>query len=206
MYAFFRGDFLQQDTGVRMYSLFDWITTSDPSSTAFCGVDRTVNPTALSGLKPPSSTFANKSILDKLRAFGDFAAAYGTSNIPLTHFLVNPVKWGEAASEMLARGENNAMEKNAEYGYEKIIVRTAVGSVALLPEPNMPSDKCLALAMPKDGSNIQLIGMGGEVPHIMTADGLTWMRSSSNDSYELRTVGYPALVVRAPGSCGAFSI
>jgi hypothetical protein len=214
MYAFFLEDFKAQLDGSRFYSFFEWLPPTAASGT-FCGVDRGVDPVNLGGVIIPSDDISGKPLVEKLKYAAAYMQSVGTNAFPLTHFILHPLKWDALAGELLAMGITDPFEKSVEYGYSKIKIVTATGVIEVLSDPGMPTATCLGLAMPKDGSNIQIISMTGgkegqeaNIFDVVDGDGLDMLRAvvDGQDATEIRRSAYAGLIIRAPGSCCRISI
>lgn len=190
--------------------LLSWIPSAAPSSgDSFNGVDRSVAPYKLAGLRVPSSYLSGKSIADKFRTAAMYASTVGTSP-GLTHFFCNPEDWLSLAIELENKGIYDLSMKGdnkVTFNVKALAIVTSTGAVPVVADRTVPKGTVLGLTMPKDGSNIYIKSLGdASLMKIMGEDGQRLLRSATEDSYEMRWVGYSTLVVSAPGYCVRFAV
>ena len=184
-----KGDYVSASDVLKISGLQSWIPAADPSSTAFFGVDRSVDPSRLGGHRVSGSLSDIKgSIYDgcaKLfrHAMGGEMVAYMS---PETFRLLN----AELSMDVLRNpsGEGKA-------GYESIAIISPLGSLECVPAPFCPDGIVFILDM----SSWELLSMG-EVPSIIDDDGLMVERLYNGDSFEVRIASDCNLASHAPGN------
>lgn len=190
--------------------LLSWIPATAPTAgDSFNGVDRSVAPYRLAGLNVPSGYLTGKSMADKFRTAAMYANTVGTSP-GLTHFYCNPEDWLSLAIELENRGIYDlSMSGGADitFNVKALSITTSTGNVPVIADRTVPKGTVLGLTMPKDGSNIYIKSLkDSSIMKLMGADGQRLLRHATEDSYEMRWVGYSTLVVSAPGYCVRFAV
>lgn len=199
MYVFRRGDFGGTTTPpVVVDGYGDWIPSTDPTSTAFNGVDRTQNIVALSGTRLTATEIAGigterriKKLCTKMgsRGFGYPSAVF-----------TDPETWDELASAIESKTQRNPIGKTlgtGQFGFDTIQISTPGGLVPIYAVRTMPFGAIYALK--KDA--FKLDSLQGGCPQFINGDGLKFLRAASANQYEMRMVAYPSTEV-VPGYCG----
>lgn len=185
----------------------EWIPASDPAATAFNGVDRTTNIAALSGFRYAPTNLASMTLRQKITGLITTMNSRGWAQSlgGVTDVILNPEKWQVLIDECQAQGWRPLEGKEFTIGSNS--VRMAIGGKMLdiVSDRHCPVGTCYALTMPKDGSNIVLASVD-EFPHVIQEDGLMMLRKSTANTYEHRLQAYPALAVKAPGTCGRVAV
>jgi hypothetical protein len=184
--------------------LEDWIPESAPSSgDNFYGVDRSVDPTALAGVRVPSSVLAGKSALERIR----IAAMYinsRTSGVPDVCW-VNPEDWLTIENEFHASGQRDNMVKDQVFGFSKLSLITATGTVEIVSDPMIRKGHAFLLDN-RDDNVVFYNMMGKQLFSILDQDGNMELRQATSDTLEWRWLSFPAFVVRCPGRCGRVAL
>lgn len=195
MYAFRYGDFGGTASPAIVCDGFgDWCPASDPSSTAFNGVDRTANITALSGVRLTTTETANLSTEDRIKKLVVRMANRGFG-APDVVFL-NPEKWQDVADGLESRGVRDAIGKDAAFGYQKIHVAAGGRLIEIYSDKFVPYSAIYA--MKKGAFSLHT---PGAFPEIVNGDGLTMLRKATTNNYEFRLQAYPATLA-TPGYLG----
>lgn len=199
MFAFNYGDF-GGSGAVRVFlGLGAWIPPADPSATTFENVDRTLDVTALSGVRVPAATIAGLGTEDRITTL--LAAMTGRmSSEPPTDFVIHTKKWQDLATALQNRGYRPLDMKIGGFNYKGIEVAGPAGNVTIWASRCCPPNACFALNF----DYIEMFSPYGDqgFPQRMTRDGLEWVRMSASNDLEVRLLCYPAMVVRGPGFLG----
>jgi hypothetical protein len=198
MYFFRSGDFgggIVAGTNRIMIGLKGWVPVSDPSATAFEGVDRSVS-TRLSGVRLPAADVSGLGIEQRVKKLCTRMAGRAGSKAPKEIYM-HPESWQSLSDALESRGTRQVGVKDAQFGYMSLQLATAGGMVDVFADRFCPSTTIWAL-------NLDYIFLGSldDVPTVVNGDGMTMLRKSSSDDYEHRIVSYPAFCVSAPGFQG----
>lgn len=155
-----------------------WVPPTAPTSTTFCGVDRSVSPTRLGGMRI-DNTSENRPLDEFLRRMCARAARYGKK---IDHIFLNPERWQDLAD--LRDGFRPCVLKPADaqdIGFDALEMSSQVGKVMIVPEPDCPSDR--AMGMKLDTWELMSVG---ELVHVIDDDGKWANRSATADALEVR--------------------
>lgn len=188
-YLFTEGDF-----ALAMSGLDGWIPASAPGSTAFFGVDRSVD-TLLGGLR---STQTGKPIeVAALNAASIVRRHRGGINLGV----LNPKNWNDLqlslegssvrSRAVTVRGSGEA----GNFGFNALQMNTDAGEVSFISDPDCPVDVMWLL----DQESWALGYSGSDLVRMLDADGLRVMREASNDGVEWRLKFRGNLATNAPG-------
>lgn len=175
-----------------MNGMDDWVPSTAPGSTAFNGIDRTLDLDAFSGIRiTPTATTNIGAIQEAVGA----AQWRGAKNV--THGFVHPLRWQELSLEMGDKvvRDDSTKSLRAGIGYESLGVATPQGFIKILFSNHVKSGD-LWLLNPK---SIELHTLGVGPAPIKNPMSGTYVRDMENeDSFEVR-VGYMGnLCVRGP--------
>lgn len=176
-----------------------WIPLNDPStSDNYFGVNRSVNPTLLSGNRLQATAATNPISENAL----DLAAEMSTcgSIDGETDGYLHPLNWNRMVKELGAQIRRTA-GGTASMGFAFIEQETALGTVNWFPEPDMEADRGL---ITKRQSWVIRHAMG--FPHLNEDDGNAALRSPSADAIEVRLRSAANLFNLAPGNSGVFPV
>ena len=183
------GDYIVQsgDLNGKISGLADWIPLTAPGGTAFFGVDRSVDPVRLGGVRVDATDLQIKEALVKGAA--RLAREGGSPDV----CVMNSSTWEALANSLGSQVNFVAPLKGGEVGFEQLIVRTANGPVKVIADPFCQSDRCYLLQM----DTWELFSLG-DVPHVFNRDG-KFAREATADNYEVRLGYYANLRCFAPG-------
>lgn len=188
-FIFVRGDRDEGASPARlcMAGLEAWAPSSAPSSTAFFGVDRSVDPTRLGGLRYNGAALP---IEEALIEGASLAAREGGK--PDKCFL----SYGKYANLEKALGSKVQYVdlKMGEIMFRGIQVNGPRGPIQVIPDQNCPSNRAFMLEM----KAWKLYSLGKFI-RVIDTDGLTMLRQASSDGVEIRFGYYANLGCRAPG-------
>ena len=164
-----------------------WIPASMPASTAFFGVDRSVD-TRLGGLrKSYTGAPIEEAIIDGL-------AYANREGAKVDHLFVNYAKFAEFEKALGSKVQYIDLKANAEVGFRGIVVNSGRGFVNVLPDQNCPSGVAFGLTL----DEWKLYSLGKAI-RMLDFDGLNILRSPTADSYEVRIGFYGNLGTAKPG-------
>lgn len=191
-YIFRDGDF-----GGAIKGLEAWIPSSAPTSTAFFGVDRSVDTTRLGGVRFAASAGASKedTLIDcsaRLGREGGKPDVCLVQNLDRADIVKN--LQGKAVFEM-------ATATDGTVGFKALILEGDKGPIKVLADPNQKKGRFHQLQL----DTWVLKSLKG-VPHFADEDGSKMLRESSADGYEWRLRALWQLGCEAPGynARGAF--
>lgn len=193
-YIFTVGDFGAMFTG-----LSGWIPTTDPSSTAFFGVDRTSDTTRLAGVRYNGSSDSDKqeALIKGLTKL----ARQGAAAKP-DYVFMNVVDFGDLVVELDAKVSYEQAQIHGgktSVGFDSISLHSPAGTVKIVPDFQCPAGRAYALKM----NTWKWHGLGG-APRVLKTDGLSMLRQATADGVEFRLVVRGNLACTAPGFNGVF--
>jgi hypothetical protein len=190
-YLYVQGDAQNGGTKVKVTGLDGWFPSSDPSSTAFFGVDRSVDPTRLGGVRYSA---ANMSIEEGLiSAAARVQREGGRPDV----VWMNPEEWVKLVKELGSNiTYNNVESSNGKISFRAIELVTPRGTMNVLSDHNFP----MGVAYMLQKSTVKLYSLG-EAPKILTyGDGAgQYLRRSAADGVEVRVGYYAQFGSTAPG-------
>lgn len=182
------------DIGLSFNGLDAWIPTTAPSSTAFNGVDRTVDLVRLSGHRLDNTGAPISESIQALASRMSRTAKKGS--VRNLKCIMNNIPYGELQTQL--HGKAQYIEhKVGEVGWGGFVVHTAIGDVQVMYDPDCPADRAYILNM--DDWDILV---NGGVPHVVDDDGLQMARVYNEDAVEIRTRLWGDLRCAAPGRQG----
>lgn len=201
MYAFRSGDFGGSGASAIFQGLGAWCPSADPTSTAFNGVDRTRNMIALSGTRIPSAELTGLDIEGRIKTLITRMCSRGY--IKMTDDVrcyLNPEKWQALADIMESKGYREITGKTAIGGFDAITVVGGGRKVQVLAAQFCPVGTAFCLT--RDAFKLHSLN---DFPKDLNGDGLKMLRKAAANSYELRSVCYPASSA-IPGKIGRAAV
>lgn len=191
------GDYIYRagDYDAALQGLLAWIPSSDPASTAFHGVDRTVDPVALAGVRCDGTGMSVKEALINLQSE---VATIGDGKPD--HCFIHPSQFRALEKELDDAVVIDVKVGKAEIGFTGIALRGDAGVMRIFPDRFCSPE--LAYALQLDSWEV---GSMGPFPEIFDED-LEMLREGSSDGYELRIGGYGNLACHAPGFNGVSTL
>jgi hypothetical protein len=180
--------FINGDRGNMISGLRAWIPDSAPSATAFFGVDRSVDPTRLGGIRYDGS---NQPIEEALVDAASRLAREGGK--PDVCFL-NYNRWAELEKALGSKVQYVDVQGPAEVGFRGISIMGPRGPIKVIADQNCPSNRAFMLTM----STWKLYSLG-MAPKVLRTDGLQMLRQAAADGVEVRLGYYAQLGCNAPG-------
>ena len=178
-----------------MKGLAAWIPSTAPTSTAFFGVDRSVDTTRLGGVRYDASATSEPVEEALIKLATRVGREGGRPNVCFLPFS----KWEELAQSLQTQQRyvgGEAKVEGANVAFQSIVIVGPRGPINVIPDHNCPGNRGYMLDM----STWELASLGA-APHIFSDDG-EMIRASSSDAYEVRAGCYGQLVCRAPGKNG----
>lgn len=190
-YVYARGD-----RNAKIKGLAAWIPLTTPSvSESFFGVDRSVQPQRLAGVRLNQPNYP---IEDLILEVGETVNEQGGD--PSVVFISHR-RWVTLAKRLNAKVEytNGGGEMASFSGSFPVYLSS--GMVRVYPDSDCPDDRGYVLTM--DSWTLHHLG---ELPEIVKDDGISALRRSAEDSIEIRARYYAQLVCYAPGHNGVFAL
>lgn len=191
MTALAASDFLvaDGDLNAKVKGLDAWIPSS-VTSTAFFGVDRTVDSVRLGGARYDASA-AGDNIEEALI---NGAVRVGRHGGRVTHYFVSMEQWGNLGKVLGSKKEYVNVQATAEVGYPSYVVHGPKGPIKVIPDQDCQPD----IAWGLDMRRWKFYSLK-KCPRILQRDGNKMLRQSSADGDEFRVGYYGQLGSRAPG-------
>lgn len=180
--------FIEGSIAAEIEGLSGWIPASAPTSTAFFGVDRSVDTDRLGGNRV---TGTNQPIEEAIIEGASRAGREGGE--PDCCFL-NFEKYSDLEKSLGSKVQYIEVQATANVMFPGIRVNGPSGVISVFPDRNAQPD--VAWLLQKD---TWVLASLGPVPRVLNADGLQMLRLSSSDGVEARWGMYYNLGCRAPG-------
>lgn len=181
--------FVEGDRGLGISGLEDWVPDTDPGSTSFYGVDRSVDVTRLGGHRLDGSSLPIEEALIEADAY------VAESGFGLDHFFLTPTKYGDLKKALGSKVQYVDMQATAKISFRGILVDGAKGPIKVVPDHNCPGNRIFGVRM----EFLKLYSLG-KACRVIDTDGLQMLRQSTADGVEVRYGYYANLGMRAPGS------
>lgn len=184
-------DFLlvQGDNNAKCAGLAAWLPTVAPTSTAFFGVDRSVDTVRLGGVRYDGSAQSIEEAL--IDSSSLLAREGGKPNVFVTNF----ASYSALEKSLGSKVQYVDMKGPADIAFRGIMVNGASSTIKVFPDRSCQALQGFMLQM----DTWALEGLG-EVPQILKyGDGLEMLRVSNADSGEVRIGAYYNLRTNAPG-------
>lgn len=187
--VFQAGDYTAADDVLKLRGLDAWLPSSAPSSTAFFGVDRSVDPTRLGGVRYDGSSLpieealiGGASLVAREGGSPDFCFMDFESYRDLEKALGSKAVYDKVVSA------------DANVGFKALTIHGPRGPIQVIPDQNCSANVAYLLQL--DTWSLNSLGMA---PQILDLDGNSMLRESSADAYEVRCGFYGNVACSAPG-------
>lgn len=182
--------FIEGDRGNGLAGLEAWIPSSAPSSTAFFGVDRSLDVTRLGGLRLDASAMPMEEALIE----ADQLVCREGGNIDTIFMSYN--KFGQLKKALGSKVEYIDLKPgtNATFSFRGVMIDGSKGPIKVVPDQNCLDTQAFGLTM----STWKVYSLGKCV-RVIDTDGLQMLRQASSDGVEVRYGSYCQLGCRAPG-------
>lgn len=174
-------------SGNKVQGLADWIPSTTPTSTTFNGVDRSVDPTRLGGLRIDISAFMPEEGL--ITVLSKQAREGGRPS----HLFCNHADYRNIMLSLGSKVENEYVAVG-DIGFEALKVRGPKGVVAVVADQDCPAGSGWSLDM----SSWKLASLEG-CPQILDMDGAQLSRVYNADQFEARIAYFANTWCDAPG-------
>ncbi len=190
-YVFPEGD-LSASAGtdnLKMISgLNGWVPASAPTSATFFGVNRSVDPTRLGGIRFDASSLPLEEGL--IGAASRVAREGGKPDV----CFMNYSNFADLEKALGSKVSYVDVKVKPEIGFRGILIHGPRGPIKVIPDQNCPNNAAFMLQM-----DVWKLYSLGKAPKILDSDGLKFLRDSTADAVEVRVGYYAQLGCRAPG-------
>lgn len=186
--------FVDGDRGLKMSGADAWIPSSAPGATTFFGVDRSVDPTRLGGVRYTGTGMPIEEAL--IQGFTRVQRLKKGQSVDVA--FINPLKY--AALEVSLEGRKRVVEMKGEgpaahIGYKGLIVTSPSGDVPVFSDPSCQPN--VAWGFKKSSWMLETVG---DLVRLLNRDGLPFLRQASADGYELRIKSRGNVYCNEPGA------
>jgi len=190
---FASGGLATSSTGaLKVAGLPSWLPTSSPSaSESFWGVDRSVDPTRLAGVRfDGSSESIEEALIDGASLVAREGGQPDMCFMSFASYAALEKSLGAKVQYVDVRHEE------ADIAFAGIRIHAPYGPITVIPDRNMPGQ--LAYLLQLDCWKLRSLG---KAPHILTygLEGLEGLRVGNADALEIRIGYYANLICNAPG-------
>jgi hypothetical protein len=178
------------DFNLALKGLGAWLPVNAPTTgDSFFGVDRSVDPTRLGGVRfNGSSESIEEAVIDASLLV---AREGGMPDVCIMNF----ASYAALEKSLGAKAQYISFDGPAKLYYPGILINGAAGQIKVFPDRSCPAKTAYLLQM----DTWKLYSLG-PAPHIAKyADGLEMLRVYNSDAAELRVVSYANLGCNAPG-------
>lgn len=184
-YLFRGGDF-----GAKIKGLGAWVPTSAPSSTAFFGVDRSVDTVRLGGVRVSGEASIEESLLKGMTKVFREGGAVDAIFLNPDDFRLLCIALENKSTIDKAQGKAS----DAEMYFEGVKILGASGKATCYADPFCPKGYAYGLQM-----DTWCLHTMGEIGSVLDEDGSTMLREYNADAIEIRMVTFGQLGCEAPG-------
>lgn len=189
-YLFVQGDRTAAGAGLALKGLAAWVPVTAPTTNdSFFGVDRSIDPTRLAGVRfDGSSESIEEAIIDASLLV---AREGGIPDVCIMNF----ASYAALEKSLGAKAQYISFDGPAKIMFPGILINGAAGQIKVFPDRSCQAKTAYLLQM----DTWKLYSLG-PAPHIAKyADGLEMLRVFNSDAAELRVVSYANLGCNAPG-------
>jgi hypothetical protein len=180
------------DNNLKATGLAGWFPATAPTTgDSFFGVDRSIDPVRLAGLRIDGSSYPISEALIKASMY--LAREGAICDVAVT----NHVSWGALATELSTKVVYETLKGPAGISFEAIVVSGQKGKIKVIADRSCPGSTAYVLT----SKTLKLLSLN-QAPHIVgygSADPAGWLRISNADAVEARGVSYSNLGVLQPG-------
>lgn len=187
--------FVNGDRGNKISGLEDWIPDSAPSSSAFFGVDRSVDTNRLGGIRTDGSSMPIEEAL--IEAAMDIGREGGNPD----YAFLNYKQYAKLVKSLGSKVQYIDLDVNGVVGFRGVLIHGANGPIKVLADRSIRDNRAYLLTM----STWELASLGPLVK-MLQADGQKLLRQSSADAYEVRIGSYAQLGCKAPAFNGVVTL
>lgn len=195
-YLFVKGDREYTAASAQKLSgLEAWNPYVAPTSTAFFGVDRSVDVTRLGGQRLDGTALPIEEALIQ------GASRVGREGFRLSHYFMGYEKYAELEQSLGSKVQYVDLKMDADIGFRGIMVTSGRGSIKCLADQNAPSNRVRGVNL-DFWKHYSL----GEAVRVIDTDGLQMLRQASADGVEVRYGYYANMGCRAPAANIAIAV
>lgn len=178
------------DNNAKVKGLAAWLPATSPTTgDSFFGVDRSVDPTRLAGVRYDGSAQSIEECL--IDASSLVAREGGKPKVCITNY----ASYSALEKALGAKVQYVDVKANAEVGFRGIMINGAASQIQVFPDRNCQANVAFLLQM--DTWTLESLG---DAPQILKyGDGLEMLRVSNADAGEVRVGYYANLACNAPG-------
>lgn len=180
--------FVQGDYDAKCKGLGAWIPATSPSATTFFGVDRTKDATRLGGLRLDiSAKPLEEGLIDGARLVaregGDPDHAFMSFN-----------RYAQLEKALGSKVQYVDVMANADIGFRGLMIQGPKKPIKVIPDRNCPDDRAFMVQL----DTLKLYSLG-KLAQIINGDGVSMLRTSTEDAFQVRIASYFNMGCRAPG-------
>lgn len=179
---------IEGDLELKLKGLDAWIPATAPGSTTFFGVDRSVDPTRLGGIRVDGTGQPIEEALIK------GASRVGREGGAPNFCFMSYEKFSDLEKSLGSKVQYIDLSASAEIGFRGILIHGPRGPINVVADQNSPSNVAWMLDL-----NVWKLYSLGDAPKMLMNDGLRVLRDSDADSVEVRVGYYAQMASRAPG-------
>lgn len=182
--------FVEGDRGLGISGLEEWIPASDPTSTAFFGVDRTADVTRLGGHRLDGSSAPIEEVL----AEGDSIVA-GLGGFNIDHYFMSHTTYKNLKNSLGSKVVYCDLNASPKVSFRGVMVDGIGGPIKCVADINCPDNRIFGITL----DTWKFYSLGPMV-RVLSPDGLQMLRQASDDGAEVRYGFYGNIGCRAPGA------
>jgi hypothetical protein len=179
------------DATNKIKGLSAWIPFTAPTSTAFFGVDRSVDTSRLAGIRQDGSA---KPIEEALI---DLAVRIGREGGSPDYCFMDFSQYANLEKALGSKVQYVDVPAGGTIGFKALQIQGPRGTIKVIPDQNCSNSYAWMLQL----DSWKLYSLGG-APKILDSDGMKMLRESSADAVEIRVGYYAQLGCAAPGFNG----
>lgn len=181
--------FVNGDRGLGLSGLEDWVPASAPTSSAFFGVDRSVDVTRLGGLRLDASGLPIEEALIEADAL------VSREGFAIDHYFMDHKQFGNLKKALGSKVQYVNLEVSPRVSFTGVMVDGARGPIKVVADQNCPANRVFGIRL----DMWKLYSLGKAV-RVIDTDGLQMLRMASSDGVEVRYGFYGNVGCRAPGA------
>lgn len=188
--------FLDGDATLAPSGLDDWIPSTDPTATAFYGVDRSVEPEMLGGVRVDGTD--GRGIYELLI---DMMAEAANQEVEPETFFMHPISFGQAAKQLegkwaITQAAGYDGKKMGSIGYKGYTINLDGKDATVYTDRMCPTNRIYGLTW-----DTWVMFSAGPAPNFLQKRAGSIIKvSESSDDYEARVGGYLNFSCKFPGA------
>jgi hypothetical protein len=166
-----------------------WCPASAPGSTAYFGVDRSVDTTRLGGVRYDGSAVPIE------EALIEGSVLQGREGFKATHAFMSYGKWSALEKALMGKVKYETVKATADIAFDAIVVNGPRGPIKVIADQNCPGNRVFLVNF----DHLKLHSLG-EMVRPLDDDGNLLLRRPSSDEVEARYAFYGNLACDAPAA------